>query len=127
MVKEAFSHGHVPTLIFGAAAFAIMSGLRRTWPRVPNVLVAVVLTTVVSWAIGFEKKQQVALAQIADQEARSAIEKFGSGRSPYEGEKIVWRGDRIVWLLAHGFQDWLLSELAHGRAVFPRWRSGGAA
>ncbi len=52
---------------------------------------------------------------------RSAIEKLGSGHSPYEGEKIVWRGDRIEWLLAHGFRDWLVSELAHGRAVIPRW------
>jgi len=54
---------------------------------------------------------------------RSAIEKFGLGKSPYEGKKIVWRGDRIEWLLAHGFQDWLCSELAHGRAVIPRWVS----
>ena len=51
---------------------------------------------------------------------RSAIEKFGSGQSPYEGEKVVWRGDRIEWLLAHGFQDWIFSELASGRAVVPR-------
>jgi glutathione S-transferase len=51
---------------------------------------------------------------------RSAAEKFLSGRSPYEDVKIVWRGDRIEWLLAHGFQDWLLSELAAGRAVVPR-------
>jgi len=52
---------------------------------------------------------------------RSAVEKFGSGASPYEGEKIVWRGDRIEWLLAHGFRDWLFAELASGRAVVPRW------
>jgi hypothetical protein len=51
---------------------------------------------------------------------RSAAEKFGSGPSPYEGERIVWRGDRIEWLLAHGFQDWLLSEMEGGRAVVPR-------
>jgi glutathione S-transferase len=52
---------------------------------------------------------------------RSAIEKFGSSQSPYEDEKIVWRGDRIEWLLAHGFQDWLVSELSHGRAIVPLW------
>jgi glutathione S-transferase len=51
---------------------------------------------------------------------RSAIEKFGSGRSPYEAEKVVWRGDRIEWLLAQGFHDWLQSEVRAGRAVFPR-------
>ncbi|MCP4003429.1 MAG: glutathione S-transferase family protein [bacterium] len=51
---------------------------------------------------------------------RTAIEKFGSGSSPYEAEKIVWRGDRIEWLMAHGFQDWFYSELTNGRAEIPR-------
>jgi glutathione S-transferase len=49
-----------------------------------------------------------------------AFEKFMSGQSPYEDEKIVWRGDRIEWLLAHGFRDWFLAELEAGRAVIPR-------
>lgn len=51
---------------------------------------------------------------------RSAIEKFAPSASPYEAEKVVWRGDRIEWLLAHGFGDWFWSELASGRAVVPR-------
>ena len=51
---------------------------------------------------------------------RSAIEKFGSGASPYEASKVVWRGDRIEWLLARGFRDWFLGELLAGRAVVPR-------
>src|SRR5512144_1872011 len=46
---------HVPTLILGAVAFAIMWGLKRYFPKVPNVLVAVALTTVVSWLLGFEE------------------------------------------------------------------------
>jgi len=66
-------------------------------------------------------RSQTAVREDVEHVKRSAIEKFGSGRSPYEDEKVVWRGDRIEWLLAHGFQDWLVSEIAHGRAVFPRW------
>jgi glutathione S-transferase len=50
----------------------------------------------------------------------AAIQKFGPGLSPYEAQKVVWRGDRIEWLLAHGFQDWLFSEISSGRAIFPR-------
>jgi len=50
---------------------------------------------------------------------RSALEKFAAGSSPYEAEKVVWRGDRIEWLLAHGFQDWFQAELVAGRAVVP--------
>lgn len=55
-----------------------------------------------------------------DHVKRSAGEKFAPGASPYEAEKVVWRGDRIEWLLAHGFGDWLWSELASGRAIVPR-------
>lgn len=51
---------------------------------------------------------------------RSVVEKFGAGASPYEAEKVVWRGDRIEWLLAHGFGDWFQGELASGRAIVPR-------
>jgi glutathione S-transferase len=46
-------------------------------------------------------------------------EKFRNGRSPYESEKVVWRGDRIEWLLSNGFDDWWAAERASGRAVVP--------
>jgi glutathione S-transferase len=67
-----------------------------------------------------QMRNQPAVREDLEYVKQSAIEKFGSGRSPYEGEKIVWRGDRIEWLLAHGFQDWLASELANGRAIVAR-------
>jgi glutathione S-transferase len=50
---------------------------------------------------------------------RAAIAKFGSGASPYEDEKIVWRGDRLEWLFHHGFAAWWMEELRAGRAVVP--------
>jgi hypothetical protein len=46
-------------------------------------------------------------------------EKFGGGPSPYEGRKVVWRGDRIEWLFRNGFADWWYDELAAGRVVIP--------
>jgi glutathione S-transferase len=51
---------------------------------------------------------------------RSVMEKFSAGASPYEGERVVWRGDRIEWLIAHGYWDWFQSELVSGRAIVPR-------
>ncbi len=52
---------------------------------------------------------------------RMALEKFGGGPSPYESEKIVWRGDRIEWLFANGFHAWWMAELEAGRAIVPSW------
>jgi len=50
---------------------------------------------------------------------RWAVEKFSSGVSPYEGTKIVWRGDRLEWLLGNGFHDWWIAELDANRVVIP--------
>jgi glutathione S-transferase len=68
-----------------------------------------------------EMRSLAVVREDLDDVKHSAIEKFASGRSPYEGEKIVWRGDRIEWLFANGFHDWLVSEVVAGRAVIPRW------
>lgn len=44
---------------------------------------------------------------------------FADGTPRYEGTRVVWRGDRIEWLLAHGFDDWWAAERASGRAAVP--------
>ena len=49
----------------------------------------------------------------------AARAKFVDGPSPYEGEKIVWRGDRIEWLFCNGLTDWWYAELKAGRVVVP--------
>lgn len=43
----------------------------------------------------------------------------GPGPTPYEGERVVWRGDRLEWLFANGFHAWWAEELNVGRAVVP--------
>jgi hypothetical protein len=34
-------------------------------------------------------------------------------------DKIGWRGDRIEWVLARGFHDWLLGEIRADRVIWP--------
>jgi SulP family sulfate permease len=67
---------HLPTLAMGAAAIAIMWLIRRRAPKLPGVLIAVALTTVVSWQIGFERNAAATLEQIADTEARTLLTEF---------------------------------------------------
>lgn len=57
--------------------------------------------------------------QDLDTVKRAAREKFVEGHSPYEAERIVWRGDRIEWLFRQGFVDWWYEEYRAGRAVVP--------
>ncbi|MDD3516771.1 MAG: SulP family inorganic anion transporter [Chromatiales bacterium] len=66
---------HVPTLLMGLGAFAIMWGLRRYAPRLPGVLIAVALATFVSWATGFERSNVATIGQINDIELRTLAHK----------------------------------------------------
>ena len=67
---------HLPTLVMGAAAIAIMWVIRKKAPKLPAVLIAVALTTVVSWQIGFERNASATLEQIADAEAQALLAEF---------------------------------------------------
>jgi SulP family sulfate permease len=52
-VLEQVGGTHFPTLVMGVAAFAIMWSMKKYAPKLPGVLVAVVVTTLASWALGF--------------------------------------------------------------------------
>ena len=75
-ITAAWHHAHWPTLLMAALAFAIMYGLKRLSPRIPNVLVAVVVTTLISWTLGFEQKAVVNIAEIGSTEASRKIAEF---------------------------------------------------
>jgi sulfate permease, SulP family len=55
VIQAAAHYTHWPTFLMGVFAFALMYGLRRISPRIPNVLIAVAVTTLISWATGFER------------------------------------------------------------------------
>ena len=53
VLVEASQHTHLPTLIMGTVALAIMILLKKYAPKIPGVLTAVVVTTLASWLFGF--------------------------------------------------------------------------
>lgn len=57
---------HWPTFLMGLLAIGIMVGLKRLAPRSPGILVAVVLTTGLSWLIGFSQQTPVTETDIVD-------------------------------------------------------------
>jgi SulP family sulfate permease len=67
---------HLPTLAMGVAAIAIMWAIRKKAPKLPGVLIAVALTTVVSWQISFERNATATLDQIAEPEAQTLLAEF---------------------------------------------------
>ncbi len=69
----AVSSTHWPTFLIAILAFGIMLLLRRLAPRLPDVLIAVVITALISWGIGFERKQVVALNLVVSDTARDVV------------------------------------------------------
>ena len=70
VVEAAIHYTHWPTFFMGALAFGVMVGLKRINPRIPNVLVAVAITTVMAWLMGFENNVTVSLDAIHSQTVR---------------------------------------------------------
>ncbi len=76
VIMAAVHHCHWPTLGLAMLAFFIMIGLKRVNPRIPHVLIAVLATTVIASATGYERNQVVPLAQIQDQEVHGLVHDF---------------------------------------------------
>jgi SulP family sulfate permease len=53
-IVEAFHSTHFETMLMAILALGIMIGLKRYLPKIPNVLTAVAITTLLSWQVGFE-------------------------------------------------------------------------
>lgn len=67
---------HLPTLLMGVSAFAIMWGLKKFAPKLPGVLIAVTITTIVSWSIGFEHNSKGKVEEIMDAEVKTLANDF---------------------------------------------------
>lgn len=66
-------HIHLPTLFMAGVAFSIITGLRRVKPALPGVLIAVMLTAILSWATGFENKMTVAPDRLLDRGSQQLL------------------------------------------------------
>jgi MFS superfamily sulfate permease-like transporter len=89
-VAAALQYTHWPTFFIGVLALAIMIGLKRVAPKVPNVLVAVVVTTALSWMIGFEHNAAVDSKTIQSPAALQLIKDFNevvNGVNPLAEER----------------------------------------
>ncbi len=67
---------HWQTVAFGIGTLILLSLIKRFFPRLPGVLIVVVIGTLTSAVVGFERTEQVMLNQIEAPAARAAFEKF---------------------------------------------------
>ena len=76
--KSAIHYTHYPTLLMGGLAIAIMVGLKRVNPKIPNVLVAVAVTTILSVLCNFNNDKIVSVTDIKDPAVVQLISDFNS-------------------------------------------------
>ncbi|MCG8549063.1 MAG: SulP family inorganic anion transporter, partial [Desulfobacterales bacterium] len=76
VIEGAFHYTHLPTLGMGVLSIAIMVGLKRLNPKIPFVLAAVAVTTIISWATGFQHNATVTVNHIMDEKIRQDIREF---------------------------------------------------
>lgn len=84
VIKEAILHTHWTTLALASLAFAIMILLRRLNPRIPNVLIAVLVTTLISWSIGFEERASIGVDRIESDEVLTQVTEYNEFVSDIE-------------------------------------------
>ena len=125
VIVAALHYTHWPTFLLGALAFAIMYGLRKFLPAVPNVLVAVIVTTLISWTVGFQRDARVSLSQIHDEHIAALITDFnrcvhrisrmGKERTRITGEleQAKSAGDKIAIVETRCRLEKLQIELEH--------------
>ena len=65
---------HWPTLAMGLLALAVILLVRRCRPSWPGVLIAVALTTALSWAIDFERNTTAGPVDFRDPQVRNVID-----------------------------------------------------
>jgi len=71
---------HLPSIAMGGCAMAVIWTCRRWAPRWPGVLIAVVLTTVASAWLGFERRAEVAIDALADTRLQSVARELQDAR-----------------------------------------------
>ena len=76
--KAAVDYTHFPTLCYGVGAVILMVVLKRIDRRIPNVLVAVVITTLISYFTGYNKDVQVDIATIKVPELQQKLDAFNA-------------------------------------------------
>ena len=76
VLAAAIDYTHLPTFLLAVFAFAIMAGLKKINPRIPSVLVAVVVTTLISWLTGYQQNMKVEINDIYMIEAQKNIYRY---------------------------------------------------
>jgi len=104
---------HLPTLAFALATGILIWTLQRRWPRIPAILLAVVVATLVSWLSGFEKNLRTSPDRIEDPEIRALVSEFVRDKTDIHetNREIGRRSSQVLSLIKDSSLDSELQAL----------------
>ncbi len=117
VVKSAINYTHIPTLLIGLSAMLIMYLIKRINPRIPYVLIAVLVTTIISYFIGLEDNRTINLNQIQSEKISQKILRFGHIVDTLDilGKELTKRNKHIEELNTKGINNVDLLEATHAQ------------
>lgn len=72
----AYASPHFPTLAIAVLALALIVFSHRVAPKLPSILIAVAITTFISWLIDYEKVRTTAMGQLSSSAVREVAEQY---------------------------------------------------
>ncbi len=78
VAEAALDYTHLPTLMFGIGAVVVMVILRKIDRRIPNVLIAVAIATLISYLTGFNNDTRIPAQAIQDSRIVDRMEAFNA-------------------------------------------------
>lgn len=76
VVLQKIGEAHIPTVLIGLLAFAIIVLIRKYRPQLPGVLIAVPLTILISWLVGFQQDRVVPIDELPNPAVQQQIRKY---------------------------------------------------
>lgn len=121
VVEAAVHYTHWPTVGMAFISFATMIVLRRINPRIPNVLIAVVMTTLLSWSVGFERNETVDIGQVSSKEAADLVRTLNEAIETKQTVETYRLAIRREWQELDSGSERSLCLRCHGQADLGRF------
>lgn len=74
VLRDALVNTHWPSVAMATITFVIILGGRRYWPRLPHILIAVIVTSFLAWLCGYEKTEIISPTQIISLPVQQMLE-----------------------------------------------------
>ena len=87
VLSDAMVSTHWPSVLMASVTLIIILGGRWLSMRLPYILIAVVVTTILAWLCGYEKVETIRINQIIDLPVRQALTSYQ--HYPQEMEKLL--------------------------------------